>query len=106
MALQTSGKLPGAMKQSWILGLSQRSIQLVSAEYQQSETEGGIMRVILSETEGWSGNCYLRTARAATQATLCSADPAAVNASLAISDRGVCVPMTGRQVREIELKFS
>lgn len=106
VALQTSGKLPGAMKQSWILGLSQRSVQLVSAEYQQSETEGGIMRVILSETEGWSGNCYLRTARAATQATLCSADPAAVNASLAISDRGVCVPMTGRQVREIELKFS
>lgn len=106
VSVETVGRLPGALKQSWILGLSLRSVQLVSAEYRRDEVEGrDSLRVILSEAEGRTGDCLIRTARPVRQAVICSADPDDPPHLLTTSDKGVFVPLNPRQVREVELQF-
>ncbi len=106
VSVETVGRLPEGLKQSWILGLSLRSVQLVIAEFKKGDADGKeSLRVILNETEGRTGDCLIRTARPVRQALICSADPDDPPHLLTTSEKGVFVPMNPRQVREVELQF-
>jgi hypothetical protein len=89
----------------WILGLSARHVQLVRCEYEvRRPSESDVLTLILSETDGMGGDCYIRTARRPTAAYEMHAGRQAKSA-VSLTPDGVLVSISPWQLKELQLMF-
>lgn len=99
------GRVPTGTASAWILGLSAKNVQLVSGDYQQRRpAESDLLTLILSETDGIGGDCFIRTARRPAGAWQMHPGRQAKSA-LTLSPDGVLVPLSAWQLKEIQLTF-
>jgi len=99
------GRVPTGSATAWILGLSAKNVQLVSGDYQQRRpAESDLLTLILSETDGIGGDCFIRTARRPAGAWQMHPGRQAKSA-LTLSPDGVLVPLSAWQLKEIQLTF-
>ena len=102
---QVTGRVPASVASGWILGLSARHVQLVRCEYEvRRPSESDILTLILSETDGMGGDCYIRTARRPTAAYEMHAGRQAKSA-VSLTPDGVLVSMSPWQLKEVQLMF-
>ena len=95
--------VPTSLASSWVLGLSARNVELVRTDFFPATAEQSEKLIILlSETEGVSVQCLIRTARKPTAASSANAE-GAQKVSLEITDQGVVVPISAFQIRSIVL---
>jgi alpha-mannosidase len=100
---ETSGRIPAAMSNSWILGLSARSIELVRVDFFPANAErADELLLLLSETDGQDVSCVVKTARKPQSAFLVNADRTE-KSSLEITDQGVVVCFGAFQIKSILL---
>ncbi|MGV2333699.1 MAG UNVERIFIED_CONTAM: hypothetical protein LVR18_06115 [Planctomycetaceae bacterium] len=91
---------------AWILGLSAKNVQLVQARWLTlSPNAPDELLLILSETEGLSTSCHVRTARTPTAAWLVNHDRSHKVLLENTSDSGPIVPLQPFQIREVLLTF-
>lgn len=91
---------------AWILGLSAKNVQLVQARWLTlSPNAPDELSLILSETEGLSTSCHVRTARTPTAAWLVNHDRSHKVLLENTSDSGPIVPLQPFQIREVLLTF-
>lgn len=101
--LETNGIVPTSLASSWVLGLSARNVELVRTDFSPASAEQSErLMILLSETEGVSVQCVIRTARKPTAAFSENAE-GAQKVSLEITDQGVVVPISAFQIRRIVL---
>lgn len=100
---QTVGSAPTSMSSGWILGLSARNVELVhSAVRSATEDLGEELSLLLTETEGASANCLIRTARRLTAAFVVNADRSQKTVA-EITDQGIVVQLNAYQIKEVLL---
>ncbi len=100
---QTTGTAPRSMASSWVLGLSARNVELVHSRVRAATDDAGEeLSLVLTETEGLSTKCLIRTARRPTAAFLVNADRSQ-RVVAEISDQGIVVPLNAYQIKEVLL---
>ena len=100
---QTAGTTPSSMASSWVLGLSARNVELFhSAVRPATDDRGEELSLLLTETEGVSANCLIRTARRPTAAFVVNADRSQKVAA-EITDHGIVVQLNAYQIKEVLL---
>ncbi len=100
---QTAGSAPMSMSSGWILGLSARNVALVHAAVRPaSDDSGEELSLLLTETEGTSAKCLIRTAHRPTAAFLVNADRSQKTVA-EITDQGIVVQLNAYQIREVLL---
>ena len=100
---ETSGASPATMASSWVLGLSARNVELVHAAVRPaSDDSGEEISLLLTETEGITVNCQVRTARRPTAAFVVNADRSDKIVA-EITEQGVIVELTAFQIKEVLL---
>ena len=103
--LQTTGATPSGAASGWILGLSAKNVEIVSTEHKQAtEDQSECLTLLLSETDGVTVDCLIKTARRPTAAFAVNAD-LTEKSSLAISDQGTMVSLTAFRIRQVQLMF-
>jgi len=91
---------------AWILGLSAKNVQLVQARWLPlAPNAPDELSLILSETEGLSTSCHVRTARTPVAAWFVNHDRSHKVLLENISDSGLLVPLQPFQIREVVLTF-
>lgn len=102
---QTTGAAPSSMASSWVLGLSARNVELVHAKVRAATDDSGEeLSLLLTETEGASAKCLVRTARRPTAAFVVNADRSNKVAA-EVTDQGIVVHLTAYQIKEVLLVF-
>ena len=102
---QTTGAAPLSVASSWVLGLSARNVELVHARVRAATDDSGEeLSLLLTETEGASAKCLVRTARRPTAAFVVNADRSNKVAA-EVTDQGVVVHLTAYQIKEVLLVF-
>ena len=100
---QTAGSAPMSMSSGWILGLSARNVELVhSAVRPASDDAGEELSLLLTETEGTSAKCLIRTAHRPTAAFVVNADRSQKTVA-EITDQGIVVQLNAYQIKEVLL---
>ena len=100
---ETHGTVPVNLSSSWILGLSARNAELVRTDYSPASAEQSEeLMLLLSETEGVSVQCLVKTARRPTAAFSVNAERTQ-KVSLEITDQGVVVPLSAFQIKGVLL---
>ena len=110
--IATSGRVPSKVSSGWILGLSARNVELVDAfpesTIAQSLSAHGlpsqVLNFIVSETEGVTTECFLRTACTPTAASVRVPGDSQTQ-PLEITGQGVRIPLGPFQLREVVLTF-
>lgn len=102
MISETSGNSPSLMS-SWVLGLSARNVELVHSKVRPaSDDSGEELSLLLTETEGVSAKCLIRTARRPTAAFVVNAERSE-KVVAEVSDQGVLVQLSPYQLKEVLL---
>ncbi len=102
---ETTATVPASAAGSWILGVSAKNVELVRTDYNAATSEQSEELVlVLSETDGVSVQCLLKTARRPSAAFSVNADRTE-KVSLEISDQGVSVFLNAFQIKRIVLVF-
>ncbi|MEJ7595394.1 MAG: hypothetical protein WKF77_28075, partial [Planctomycetaceae bacterium] len=100
---QTTGTAPLSMASSWVLGLSARNVELVHSTVRPANDDRGEeVSLLLTETEGASAKCLIRTAQRPTAAFVVNADRSQKVAA-EITDHGVVVQLNAYQIKELLL---
>ncbi|MBC7965140.1 MAG: hypothetical protein H7Z17_04360, partial [Fuerstia sp.] len=100
---QTTGAAPLSMASSWVLGLSARNVELVHSKVRAATDDSGEeLSLLLTETEGASAKCLVRTARRPTAAFVVNADRSN-KVTAEVTDQGVVVHLTAYQIKEVLL---
>ncbi|HRA90280.1 MAG TPA: hypothetical protein PK992_19480, partial [Planctomycetaceae bacterium] len=99
---KTSGSVPSLMS-SWVLGLSARNVELVYSKVRPaSDDSGEELSLLLTETEGVSAKCLIRTARRPTAAFVVNAERSQ-KVVAEVTDEGVVVQLSPYQLKEVLL---
>jgi alpha-mannosidase len=105
MVQHTVGEIPSAVSSSWVLGVSSKNVELVEVRCVPGSAEkSASMRLLLSETDGSSTQCLLKTARRPTAAFMVNAEQTE-KVSLDVTDQGVAISLNPFQIRGVELVF-
>ena len=100
---QTTGTAPLSMASNWVLGLSARNVELVHAAVRPATDDlSEELSLLLTETEGASAKCMIRTARRQTAAFVVNADRSQKTVA-EISDQGIVVELNAYQIKEVLL---
>ena len=100
---QTAGTAPLSTASSWVLGLSARNVELVHTAVRPATDEmGEEISLLLTETEGASVKCLIRTARRPTAAFVVNADRSQKIVA-EITDQGIVVQLQAYQIKEVLL---
>jgi len=100
---ETAGTVPTSMASSWVLGLSARNVELVRSSVRPaSDDTAEELSLLLTETEGHSVKCVIRTARRPTSAFIVNADRSQKIVA-EITDQGVVVSLNSFQIKEVLL---
>ena len=100
---ETSGTTPASTASSWVLGLSARNVELVHSRVRAATADRGEeLSLLLTETEGLSVKCLIRTARRPTAAFVVNADRSQ-KVVAEITDEGIVVPLNAYQIKEVLL---
>ena len=100
---QTTGTAPLSMASSWILGLSARNVELVhTAVRPATEDSSEELSLLLTETEGASAKCLIRTASRPSTAFVVNADRSEKTVA-EITDQGIVVQLNAYQIKEVLL---
>ena len=100
---QTTGTAPLSMAGSWVLGLSARNVELVHTAVRPATDDlSEELSLLLTETEGASANCLIRTARRPTAAFVVNSERSQRTAA-EITDQGIVVQLGAYQIKEVLL---
>lgn len=100
---ETSGAMPTSLSSSWVLGLSARNVELVHCAARSATDESGEeISLLLTETEGLSVQCLVRTACRPSSAFVVNSDRSQ-KVVAEITDQGVIVHLTAFQLKEVQL---
>jgi len=100
---ETSGTVPASVASSWILGLSARNVELVRSSVRPaSDDTAEELSLLLTETEGHTAKCVIRTASRPTSAFIVNADRSQKIVA-EITDQGVVVSLNPFQIKEVLL---
>ena len=105
IVLETSAVIPTSMPSSWILGVSAKNVELVRMDHSTgSAEESEELQVMLSETDGVSVQCLLKTARKPSNAFSVNADRTE-KIALNVTEQGVAVTLNAFQIKTLILVF-
>lgn len=100
---QTNGTVPVSVASSWVLGLSARNVELVHAAVRPASDDASEeLSLLLTETEGASAKCLIRTACRPTAAFVVNADRSQKTVA-EITDQGIVVQLNAYQIKEVLL---
>ena len=102
---ETAETAPASAASCWILGLSAHNVELVRSKVRPATDEAAEeLSLLLTETEGLSVKCLIRTARRPSSAFFVDADRSQKFAA-EITDQGVVVRLNSFQIKEVLLVF-
>jgi hypothetical protein len=105
IVLETSAVIPTSMPSSWILGVSAKNVELVRMDHSTgSAEESEELQVMLSETDGVSVQCLLKTARKPSNAFSVNADRTE-KIALNVTEQGIAVTLNAFQIKTLILVF-
>ena len=100
---QTSGTAPLSVASSWVLGISARNVELVHAAVRPAtDGAGEELSLLLTETEGASAKCLIRTAHRPASAFVVNAERSQ-KAVAEVTDQGIVVQLNAYQIKEVLL---
>jgi len=102
---ETSATVPASAASSWILGVSAKNVELVRTDYHAATSEQSEELVLmLSESDGVSVQCLVKTARRPSAAFSVNADRTE-KVSLDVSEQGVALSLNAFQIKRVVLVF-
>ena len=105
MVHETSAVIPTSMPSSWVLGVSAKNVELVRIDHSPGTTEQSEqILAMLSETDGVSVQCLVKTARKPSAAFSVNADHTE-KVALNVTEQGVAVTLSAFQIKTVMLVF-
>lgn len=102
---ETSDVVPTTMPGSWILGVSAKNVELVRIDHSPATSEQSEeLLAMLSETDGVSVQCLVKTARKPSAAFSVNADQTE-KTTLNVTEQGVAVTLNAFQIKHLRLVF-